>query len=105
MSECYFCAGERVPHGIHGLEEIELCEDCRNKFVYLRYLADPTAGSVLGFKCSACGFECDVPGVFETEVVDGEPVHTIKVDNQHKFCQSCGVPSRKADTSELIDTT
>lgn len=92
--ECYLCTHVPTDHGIHGLEEVELCEDCRLKFVYLRYLADPTSGSVLGFECKACGFQCDVPGGVETEIVDGESVFTVKVSTQHKFCQSCGASSR-----------
>lgn len=103
MSDCYLCGGESVPHGIHGLDEIELCEDCRNKFVYLRYLADPAAGSVMGFKCGECGFECDVPGGMEcvNDGEGGEMTFVTKVDKQHKFCQACGAASR----TELIDTT
>lgn len=104
MSDCYLCGGESVPHGIHGLDEVALCDDCRNKFVYLRYLADPTSGSVMGFKCRECGFECDVPGGMEcvNDGEGGEMTFVTKVDKQHKFCQSCGASSR---TPELIDTT
>ena len=92
--ECYLCGHVVTPHGIHGLDEIGLCDDCRNKFVYLRYLADPLSGSVLGFECKQCGFTCDVPGVIESEMVDGEMVHTVRVDKQHKYCQSCGASAR-----------
>lgn len=62
----------------------------------MRYLSDPNAGSVLGFQCSECGFTCDVPGMIESVTVNDKVEHTIKVDSQHKFCQSCGKPSRSA---------
>ena len=92
--ECYLCTHVPMDHRIHGLDEIELCYECQQKFIYLRYLADPTSGSVLGFECKYCGFTCDVAGIVEQKMVDGEMTHTVKVDNQHKFCQSCGESSR-----------
>lgn len=95
MSDCYLCGKEGQQHGIHGLDEIALCAACRNKFIYIRYLADPTSGSVLGFKCNACGFECDVPGVLVSTRDDkGDLGFEMKVDTQHNFCQSCGHSSR-----------
>ena len=94
--ECLFCTGETKGHAIHGLEGIPLCVECRNKFIYLRYLADPNSGSVMGFKCSACGFECDVPGIMEcvNDGEGGEMSFVTKVDRMHNFCQSCGVSSK-----------
>ena len=92
--ECYLCTHTPTDHGIHGLDDIELCDECRTKFVYLRYLADPNQGSVLGFECKQCGFQCDVPGVIETEIKGSEATFVVRVDQQHNFCQACGAPSK-----------
>jgi len=101
MSECYLCGGEGKQHGIHGLDEVELCGECRNKFIYLRYLADPVSGSVMGFTCSECGFECDVPGMMECVTDDdGEMTFITKIDTQHNFCQSCGAQSKTKGTKK-----
>jgi hypothetical protein len=99
-STCYLCGGEGKKHGIHGLDEIELCDDCRNKFVYLRYLADPLQGSVMGFKCSSCLFECDVPGAIDYDAENG--VFIVKVDKQHNFCQNCGHPSKVVSSAKNV---
>ena len=90
---CYFCNAEVTkPHGIHGADDYDLCRSCRDKFVTLRFWTDPTQSGVLGFKCSNCGFECDVPGKIEFNKENNE--FEMKVDSQHKFCQNCGTPSR-----------
>jgi hypothetical protein len=82
------CSHSRRQHDLLLLQR----RSCRDKFVTLRFWTDPTQAGVLGFKCSNCGFECDVPGKIEFNKENKE--FEMKVDSQHKFCQNCGTPSR-----------
>lgn len=90
--DCHFCTAPATPHGIHGAEHVALCKDCRDKFVLLRWWADPAQQSLLGFTCKKCGFTCDVPGKVEPSQTSNE--YEVKVDSKHNYCQNCGEPSR-----------